>query len=280
MNPQDDPEARIRALEPTELGTEQPSSPSYDASYPPAAPQQWPEASQYGQSAYDTSAYGQSAYGQSPHGQSPYDQSPYGQSPYSQSPYGTDPSTSGYPAPYPMAPRSSGSGLRLWMIAVPFVIVFLGIAGAMVAFFVFHQVGSPSVSGDGGSVSTAPAFPDLPELPELPTVITIPDIDIPDIDAPNAPGVPPGPGTTITVTGIGAQRTVACDENILIVSGANNTVEVTGHCTAITVSGFENVVTAEAADKFTVSGFDNEVTYATGEPEIDQSGSGNTITRG
>ena len=82
------------------------------------------------------------------------------------------------------------------------------------------------------------------------------------------------------MTGIGSDRTVLCNDNILIISGANNTVAVTGHCTAVTVSGFENVVTAESTGEITVSGFENRVTYRTGSPVISQSGSGNTIEQG
>ncbi|WP_415796110.1 DUF3060 domain-containing protein [Mycolicibacterium frederiksbergense] len=66
----------------------------------------------------------------------------------------------------------------------------------------------------------------------------------------------------------------------MIISGANNTVDITGHCTAVTVSGFENVVTAESTRAIAVSGFDNTITYRTGEPEVSESGSGNSITAG
>ena len=73
---------------------------------------------------------------------------------------------------------------------------------------------------------------------------------------------------------------MVCNDNIVIISGANNTVDITGHCTALTVSGFENVITAESAQQIAVSGFDNSVTYRTGEPGVSQSGNGNSVTRG
>ena len=73
---------------------------------------------------------------------------------------------------------------------------------------------------------------------------------------------------------------MTCNDNIVIISGANNTVDITGHCTAVTVSGFENIVTAESTREIAVSGFDNKITYRTGEPQVSESGSGNSITQG
>lgn len=265
MNPQDDPEARIRALEPTELGAENTSPPAwdapaygtgFDAAPPPLPPtQQWPDQSYYGQP-------------------------PYGQQ-YGQSPYGADPYATGYPAPYPPGPPPSGSGFRPWMAIVPIVVVFLAIAGAAVAFFVYANTSAPDVPGiaGGGDVLTdgpqAPGLPSLPDLPSLPTIIQIPT------DSADPPaGAVPEPGTTVTVSGIGANKSVTCNDNIIIISGANNTVDITGHCTAVTVSGFENVVTAESTQEIAVSGFDNTITYRTGEPRVSESGSGNTVTRG
>ncbi|MGU3497579.1 DUF3060 domain-containing protein [Mycobacterium sp. C31M] len=248
MNPQDDPEARIRALEPTELGAEQPGYGTGYGTPPPLPPptQQWPEAS--------------------PYGQSPYGQSPYGQTSYNPDPYG-------YAAPYP-TPQSSGSGFRPWMLIVPLMIAFLLIGGGAVAFWLYSSTstpGTPGISGGGGQLTDAPVITELPDLPPI-------------VIEPGAPNAPPGgtaePGGTITVTGIGSNRSVTCDDNILIISGANNTVDVTGHCTAVTVSGFENVVTAESAGEITVSGFENKVTYRSGSPTISQSGSGNSIELG
>ena len=63
------------------------------------------------------------------------------------------------------------------------------------------------------------------------------------------------------------------------VSGVNNTVTLTGHCLSVTVSGVDNKVTIDSADKIGASGFDNNVIYLSGEPQIDATGS-NTVTRG
>ena len=90
----------------------------------------------------------------------------------------------------------------------------------------------------------------------------------------------PEPGTTVTISGIGTNKSVTCNDNIVIISGANNTVDITGHCTAVTVSGFENVITADSTQEIAVSGFDNKVTYRTGDPRVSESGSGNSISQG
>ncbi len=247
MNPQDDPEARIRALEPTEFGSENASPTTYGYGAPPPT-QPWP-------------------------GQSSYAQPQYGQTPYGAQPYGT-----GYALPYP--PEPSGSGFRPWMAVVPVVLVFLLLAGGAAAYFMFTSTSAPETPGiaGGGDVLTdgpeAPVLPSLPSLPSLPTIITIPT----DIAEPPS-GSAPEPGTTLTISGIGTNKSVTCNDNIVIISGANNTVDITGQCTAVTVSGFENIVTAESTREIAVSGFDNTITYRTGEPQVSESGSGNSITR-
>ncbi|MDO0975206.1 DUF3060 domain-containing protein [Mycolicibacterium frederiksbergense] len=246
MNPQDDPEARIRALEPTELGSENAGPTAYGYGTPPPPTQPWPE-------------------------QSPYVQPHYGQTPYGAQPYGT-----GYAVPYP--PEPSGSGFRPWMAVVPVALVFLLLAGGAAAYFMFTTTSAPEapgIAGGGDVLTDGPEAPVLPSLPSLPTIITIPT----DIAEPPS-GSAPEPGTTLTISGIGTNKSVTCNDNIVIISGANNTVDITGHCTAVTVSGFENVVTAESTREIAVSGFDNSITYRTGEPQVSESGSGNSITQG
>lgn len=260
MNPQDDPEARIRALEPTELGSENAGPTSHGAGHgapppPPPPTQPWPD---------------QSPYFPPQPGQQPYGQPGYGQPQYGQNPYGAEPYTTGYAAPYPSGP--STSGFRPWMAIVPIVLVFVLLGGGAAAYLLHAQTSAPEAPGiaGGGDVLTGG-----PEAPSLPTIITIPtDIAEPPSDS------APEPGTTLTISGIGTNKSVTCNDNIVIISGANNTVDITGHCTAVTVSGFENVVTAESTQEIAVSGFDNKVTYRTGEPQVSESGNGNSITRG
>jgi Protein of unknown function (DUF3060) len=260
MNPQDDPEARIRALEPTELGSETASPTSHGSGYgappppPPPPPKQWP----------DQSPYFQPQYGQQP---------AYGQPQYGQNPYGAEPYATGYATPYPTG--QSGSGFRPWMAIVPIVFVFLLLAGGAAAYFLYANTSTPEAPGIAGGGGVLTDGPEAPVLPSLPTIITIPtDIAGPPTDS------APEPGTTLTISGIGTNKSVTCNDNIVIISGANNTVDITGHCTAVTVSGFENIVTAESTREIAVSGFDNKITYRTGEPQVSESGSGNSIAQG
>ncbi len=73
---------------------------------------------------------------------------------------------------------------------------------------------------------------------------------------------------------------MACNESIVIVSGISNTVEITGHCASLTVSGVENSVTVDAVDTIEASGFNNQVTYHTGSPRINRIGDSNIVRQG
>lgn len=64
-----------------------------------------------------------------------------------------------------------------------------------------------------------------------------------------------------------------------MVSGVENTITITGHCAAVTISGIRNVIEVDEADTIGVSGFENRVTYSSGEPEITKSGMDNTVER-
>jgi hypothetical protein len=63
------------------------------------------------------------------------------------------------------------------------------------------------------------------------------------------------------------------------ISGINNTVTLTGHCMSVTVSGFDNKITVDSAEKIGASGFDNEIIYRSGDPVIDSTAS-NKVSRG
>jgi len=234
MDPQDDPEARIRALEPTELGSE---NGAHSPRLPPTT-QQWP--GQIG----------------------------YGQPGYAESPYGADPYVTGYMSPYPWVPQQPGPAFRPWMVIVPIVVVVLTLAVAAVVSVLATDTstpGRPGISGGGDVLTDDPA---APVLPSLPTVAQAPSDSAAE------------PGSTVTISGIGANRSITCNDNVVIISGANNTVDITGHCTAVTVSGFDNSITVESTRDIAVSGFDNSVTYRAGTPQVSESGSGNSIHQG
>lgn len=86
--------------------------------------------------------------------------------------------------------------------------------------------------------------------------------------------------STISVSGVSEYRQVVCDDAGLVsVSGVSNTVEITGHCDEIRVSGVKNVVKVESADTIGASGVGNRITYSSGAPDVSASGD-NVVERG
>lgn len=66
----------------------------------------------------------------------------------------------------------------------------------------------------------------------------------------------------------------------LNVAGSNNTLTVTGSCSSVRVGGADNTIRLTRIDgELSVVGFNNAITYKTGEPDIDDAGSGNRISR-
>ena len=63
------------------------------------------------------------------------------------------------------------------------------------------------------------------------------------------------------------------------ISGIRNTVNITGHCVKVTVSGMNNIITVDNADAIGASGFDNRITFHSGEPQIDSTDS-NIVEQG
>lgn len=99
---------------------------------------------------------------------------------------------------------------------------------------------------------------------------------------PPSPSVLPAPnqsppGGSINVAGSRNKRTVACNESTAFISGVDNTVTLTGHCTRVDVSGVQNTVTVNASDTIVVSGVRNTVVFLTGTPQLEKSGIDNTI---
>lgn len=235
MNPQDDPEARIRDLErplsdlarTSELGTGQYGGYT-DTSIPP------PPQGYYG--------------------------APYG-------------------SPYPPPPPPSGGGFPWWWLVVAAIVVGGLVIGAGIAVFGTSMLSSdvptssnrsdrPTFPGGGGTLTPAPSQPGSPggKTPQAPS------------EGPSASTAPPG--TSFSVSGIGENKTIACDDNIVSVSGVDNTVVITGHCTRLTVSGMDNVITVDSADAISASGFGNQITFHTGDPDVNNSGSGNVVEQG
>lgn len=239
MQPQDDPEARIRDLErpladvarTSELGTSE---------YPSGAD-------------YNTGAY------------MPPPVQTYGASPY----MGT--------------PPKPKSGFSAWWLFAGIAVVLIFIAGGVVIFSATMfkldsdtrpPIEIPEVAGGGGEVDKAPSGqPGAPGAPGTPGRETI-------VEAPSAKPVVPPSGEPLTIAGIEKNETIACDDRALILNGIRNTITITGHCATLTVQGIENVVTVDSTDVVKVSGIDNRVIYLSGEPDIDNSGADNVVSRG
>jgi hypothetical protein len=101
---------------------------------------------------------------------------------------------------------------------------------------------------------------------------------------PSTPGMPvqptaAPPGAQLSVSGMGDNKTLECNDNRVTISGVANTVTITGHCTTVTVSGMQNKVTLDTADQISASGVNNVVTYHSGSPDINNAGS-NVVEQG
>ncbi|OBC02411.1 hypothetical protein A5784_16000 [Mycobacterium sp. 852013-50091_SCH5140682] len=241
MDPQDDPEARIRDLE-RPLADAAYASELGSGSGTPPPTQPWTADQQYPPPTYS--------------GQPP------GQFPPT---YG-----SGYPGQYPGYPpppqRGSGSAVRV-LVIVAAIGSFL-VAGGVAAYLMF------GTSQNTGSSSTTTSRATKTTVRTTQTAIAPAPLPPTGSTSPGTPGEP------VTVTGINENRTIACTDNAVIVQGIQNTVTITGHCTSITVSGIQNTITVDAVDTIGVSGMENRLTFHSGEPQISNSGSDNTVEQG
>jgi Protein of unknown function (DUF3060) len=248
MDPQDDPEARIRALE------------------QPLADQA--RTSELG-AAQNT---GGSAYLRPPVDYGNQYQPPTSSVPYT--PPGADPyAPPGYGAPWggpPLRQVSKGFGAWPLVIGVIVLVVIAGVAGIV--------VWSVKSALPGGTIPTFRSIPSFPSISSIPS-------EAPSAE-PETPGgptsgtvAPPPPGGQLSVAGVNERKTLQCNDSIVSVSGVSNTVTITGHCKSVTVSGMDNQVTLDDAAAINASGFDNVVTYHSGSPEINSGGS-NTVQQG
>lgn len=167
-------------------------------------------------------------------------------------------------------------GLRLGWIAFALMVIGLIVgAGAILASRGDTPVaGRPTMIGGGGTVAETPSATTIPSRTPAPQ-------PVPPVAPPGV--LPPArtPGGAVAVAGVGNERTIACTDNEAIdISGVNNTVTLTGHCSRVDVSGLENVVTVDSADEIVVSGLNNAVTFHSGTPELSNSGLGNTVGQG
>jgi hypothetical protein len=95
-----------------------------------------------------------------------------------------------------------------------------------------------------------------------------------------APSLIPEPGAAVLVSGANQYQSITCNLNPVTISGSADTVDITGHCLSVTVSGVNNHVTVDVADAITATGSHNVITFRAGAPEIDNVGMDNTILPG
>ncbi|CAN5336070.1 hypothetical protein BH09ACT8_BH09ACT8_31940 [soil metagenome] len=87
-------------------------------------------------------------------------------------------------------------------------------------------------------------------------------------------------GVRLSVSGIGENRTLVCNDGAVSISGISSTVVISGHCLTVQISGVSNVVMIESTDAINASGIENRITFRTGAPAVVNSGSGNTVEQG
>jgi hypothetical protein len=225
MEPQDDPEKRIRELE----------SPLADSA----------RASEMGSAPFSGHAY-------------PPPPGPY-------PPPGPVPPAYGYGGPFLGPPPKPAGGNRTWWIVGTVIVVgAIALAGGIAA------VAAHQLSGVRSIISSPPTA----SRPMSPPANT------PGARPPSAGAPTPPSGGPLSVSGINANRTIACNNSIVSVSGVSNTVVVTGHCASLTVSGVQNSITVDAADTIDASGFNNKIIYHSGSPKITNGGDSNVVQKG
>jgi hypothetical protein len=186
------------------------------------------------------------------------------------------PQSYGYGNPYPNVTPRSSSGMRwFWILAAVGIIGVLLLVGGIAAYAA-RQFSHGDLTVPSPTETTSAATPSG----RAPS-------NGPSTGKTHAPSTGPSPSATepagqpVIVSGINENKTVACSGNSTItVSGISNTVTLTGHCGSVTVSGLNNIVTVDTADTIEATGLNNKVTYHSGSPKINKTGSGNVVEQG
>jgi len=89
-------------------------------------------------------------------------------------------------------------------------------------------------------------------------------------------------GNTINFSSIGTTTELDCaDGKSLNIGGNNNKLTIKGTCANANIGGADNTVTMDRVEKgLSVVGFNNTVTYKQGDPTVNDTGSGNKISKG
>jgi DUF3060 family protein len=180
----------------------------------------------------------------------------------------------GYGGPFSGPPPIPPSGNRMWWILGTVIVIgVIALVGGIAAFAAHQLSAVRSIITSPPTISvpfTSPA--NTPSSPPPSTSRT-------RSSAPSTSPTPPA-GVQLDIAGINENRTIACNDTIVSVSGASNTVVISGHCASLTVSGVQNSITVDAVDTIDASGFNNKVTYHSGTPKISNRGGSNVFQQG
>jgi hypothetical protein len=176
--------------------------------------------------------------------------------------------------PFPGPPPQPPSGNRMWWILGTVIAIAVVATAVGIAIFAGHQL-----SGVRSIISSPPTV----SRPFGPPA-SIPSSRSPSntwtgTPTPPASATPPR-GGRLTVSGLNEKRTITCNDSIVDVAGASNTVVITGHCASLSVSGLQNEITVDAVDSIDASGLDNKITYHSGTPKISNTGVSNIVQQG
>jgi Protein of unknown function (DUF3060) len=179
-----------------------------------------------------------------------------------------------YGAPFRGTPAKRGLGA--WSVLLALFVVGLVVAAGIAAF------GAHLFSGRGSSIASPTNRPSISRAPRTNTAASPPTTSASATPAPSAaaPTSTAPAGARVTISGIGKNKAVACNNNAVNVSGVSNTIVITGHCASLTVSGFKNMITVDTADTIDASGFNNQITYHSGAPTVSNSGESNVVQQG
>lgn len=180
----------------------------------------------------------------------------------------------------PHLAEGARTGLRLGWLVLGVMILAVVVSGGILAGRLTGGsrpvTGTPRTVADGGGTFTQPTLekPTLEKpFPGAPSVVP------PEKSTAPVTITPPS-GDSISVAGVGKTETIDCADRVASVSGVDNQVVLTGHCSRVDVSGVRNTVRIEESDAIVVSGMDNEVTFRSGDPELSRSGLGNSLEMG
>jgi hypothetical protein len=158
-----------------------------------------------------------------------------------------------------------------------------------------HRPAARVVSSNSGPVEKAREhhvrFPTLVAASAFCAALSVPSLagcgsDSSDTNSPTATvgtsGVQVEIANTINYGSVGTTAEIDCaDGKSLTIGGSNNTLTVKGTCANVNIGGADNKVAFQKIESgLSVVGLNNTVTYSEGDPHVNDTGSGNSISKG